>query len=103
VPADASPPPGEGAPIACRPACGACCVAPSISGPIPGMPRGKPAGVRCVQLTEDDRCAIFGRPERPACCAGLRPSVQMCGETREQALAWLRWLEASTLPGATAG
>ncbi|NYZ53719.1 YkgJ family cysteine cluster protein, partial [Escherichia coli] len=27
----------------CRPGCGACCTAPSISSPIPGMPDGKPA------------------------------------------------------------
>lgn len=25
----------------CRPGCGACCIAPSISSPIPGMPEGK--------------------------------------------------------------
>ncbi len=66
------------------------------------MPRGKPAGVRCVQLTEENRCAIFGRPERPACCSGLQPSAQMCGDSREHAIAWLDWLEASTLPDAAA-
>jgi len=82
----------------CREGCGACCIAPSISGPIPGMPRGKPAGVRCVQLTAGYRCAIFGRPERPACCSGLRPSAEMCGEDRGHALAWLRQLERRTRP-----
>jgi len=30
------------------------------------MPDGKPAGVRCVQLADDNRCKIFGQPERPA-------------------------------------
>ena len=50
----------------CRPGCGACCIAPSISSPIPGMPYGKPAGMPCVQLDDDVRCRIFGRPERPA-------------------------------------
>jgi Fe-S-cluster containining protein len=84
----------------CRPGCGACCIAPSISSPIPGMPRGKPAGVRCVQLTADHRCAIFARPERPACCIGLRPSDEMCGDTRDAALAWLGALEAASAPGA---
>ena len=39
----------------CRSGCGACCLAPSISTPIPGMPQGKPAGVRCVQLDEMQR------------------------------------------------
>jgi Fe-S-cluster containining protein len=37
----------------CREHCGACCIAPSISSPIPGMPRGKPGGVRCIHLSED--------------------------------------------------
>jgi Fe-S-cluster containining protein len=82
----------------CRQGCGACCIALSISTPLPGMPDGKPAGVRCVQLTEDDRCAIFDSPKRPACCAGLQPSEEMCGESRQQALAYLNWLERVTEP-----
>jgi len=82
----------------CRPSCGACCIAPSISSPIPGMPNGKPAGVRCVQLGADLRCAIFGRPERPACCAGLQASIEMCGQDRDQALVWLTRLDAATRP-----
>ncbi|MGN6316921.1 YkgJ family cysteine cluster protein [Trinickia sp.] len=83
---------------ACRPGCGACCIAPSITSPIPGMPEGKPAGVRCVQLDEHERCRIFGRPERPACCSGLKPQPQMCGASRPEALAWLTQLEAATAP-----
>ena len=82
----------------CRPGCGACCTAPSITSPIPGMPNGKPAGVRCVQLTDDNGCAIFGRPERPAFCAGLQPSRDMCGETREYAMHWIADLERATAP-----
>jgi len=87
---------------ACRPNCGACCIAPSISSPIPGMPLGKPAGVRCAQLNEHTRCAIFGRPERPACCAGLQASPDMCGVDASQALAWLNALETATQPDANA-
>jgi Fe-S-cluster containining protein len=82
----------------CRPGCAACCIAPSISSPIPGMPAGKPAGVACVQLTADLRCAIFGRPERPAVCASLQPSPTMCGDNREQAMRWLGHLELATQP-----
>ena len=82
----------------CREGCGACCIAPSISSAIPGMPDGKPAGVRCVQLTASNRCAIFGRPERPACCSGLDPSLEMCGATAAYALAWLSRLETATAP-----
>lgn len=62
------------------------------------MPKGKPAGVRCVQLGEDNRCLIFGRPERPASCAGLQPSEEMCGDSREQAMHWLTQLELATAP-----
>ncbi|MDE2456844.1 MAG: YkgJ family cysteine cluster protein [Burkholderiales bacterium] len=80
----------------CRPGCAACCTAPSISSAIPGLPQGKPAGMRCVQLDADDRCRIFGRPERPAVCASLRPEPEMCGQTRAQAMAWLARLEAET-------
>jgi Fe-S-cluster containining protein len=82
----------------CRPGCGACCIAPSITSPLPGMPDGKPAGTRCEQLTDDNLCAVFGRPERPAFCAGLRPSDEMCGVDREAALAWLTRLESITRP-----
>lgn len=63
------------------------------------MPHGKPAGVRCVQLTDDNRCAIFGRPERPAVCSGLRPDAAMCGSSREHAMAYLAMLEAATRAG----
>lgn len=82
----------------CRPGCGACCIAPSIATPMPGMPRGKPAGVRCLHLDDAMRCGLFGRPERPAFCAGLRPSHEMCGADREAALAWLARLERLTAP-----
>ena len=74
----------------CRPGCGACCIAPSISS------LNKPARVPCVHLTADYRCAIFGQPERPACCGGLQASLEMCGDAREQALLWLTRLEQLT-------
>ncbi|WP_017461690.1 YkgJ family cysteine cluster protein [Dyella ginsengisoli] len=80
----------------CRAGCGACCIAPSISSPIPGMPQGKPAGVRCVQLDNANRCRLFGRPERPAVCASLRPEPAMCGDDRDHAMRWLTRLEAAT-------
>lgn len=82
----------------CRPGCGACCIAPSISSPIPGMPQGKPAGVRCAQLTDDNRCRLFGQPERPAVCVSLRPHEAMCGLSNDQAFERLTRLEAITRP-----
>ena len=84
----------------CRPGCAACCIALSISTPIPGMPDGKPAGVRCVQLTPDHRCQLFGLPERPAVCGQLRPQQEMCGDTAREAYSYLVRLERLTAPGA---
>ncbi len=82
----------------CRAQCGACCIAPSITSPIPGMPHGKPAGIPCVQLDDDLRCRLFGKPERPAFCASLRPGREMCGDSRDAAMAFLHWLDAQTAP-----
>jgi hypothetical protein len=62
------------------------------------MPNGKPAGVRCIQLADDNRCKIFGRPERPAFCGGLQPAAEMCGDSREAAMIWLADLERATAP-----
>ena len=75
---------------ACRPGCGACCIAPSIS------TLNKPAGVRCTHLNADLLCGIFGKPERPACCGGLQPSEEMCGDNRQYAITWLNELERLT-------
>ncbi|MFN3617399.1 MAG: YkgJ family cysteine cluster protein [Aquabacterium sp.] len=83
----------------CRPGCAACCIAPSITSPLPGLPQGKPAGVPCPHLDEQWRCQLFGRPERPAVCASLAPSLEMCGDEREHAIRWLTALESATAPG----
>ena len=82
----------------CRVGCGACCIAPSISSALPGMPRGKPAGVRCVHLTWDNRCELFGKPERPEVCVRLRPCEEMCGCSAREAFVRLASLERATTP-----
>lgn len=84
--------------LTCRDDCGACCIAPSITSPLPGMPHGKPAGVACAQLDARMRCRVFGQPERPDFCGRLRPSADMCGGSREQALSLLDELERATQP-----
>jgi uncharacterized protein len=66
------------------------------------MPDGKPAGMRCVQLGEDNRCRIFGHPERPAFCGSLQPSLEMCGTSSQYAIGWLGQLEQATMPGTVA-
>ncbi|MEK6742456.1 MAG: YkgJ family cysteine cluster protein [Nitrospirota bacterium] len=82
--------------MTCRPGCGACCIAPSLSSPLPGMPEGKPAGARCAQLSMDNRCMLFELPERPAVCASFPVMAEHCGSDRDEALALLAELERMT-------
>src|SRR5258708_12888559 len=82
----------------CRVGCGACCIAPSISSPIPGMPGGKPAGVRCIQLDAENRCRLYGRPERPAVCSRLHPPQPMSAPTPQDPLSYLVPLHPPTPP-----
>lgn len=82
--------------FSCREGCAACCIAPSIVLPLPGMSSGKPAGVACIHLDEDLRCRLYGKPERPTFCTSLQPSLEMCGCSREEAMRYLTWLEEST-------
>jgi uncharacterized protein len=84
----------------CRAHCGACCIAPSINSAIPGMPNGKPAGVKCIQLDTENRCRLFGKPERPTFCGGLQPSIEMCKTNAQDAIVWLTALEIATKPNA---
>lgn len=84
--------------FACRPGCGACCIAPSITTPFFGMPHGKRAGERCVHLDPQNRCRLFGLPERPAFCSALRAEPAMCGADDAEAMAILTRLEADTRP-----
>ncbi|MBL7974740.1 MAG: YkgJ family cysteine cluster protein [Candidatus Kapabacteria bacterium] len=82
----------------CRKGCGACCIAPSITTPLPGMPHGKPAGVRCVHLTNNNLCELFGTSLRPVFCSTLQPNPEMCGTTTEEAMDFLYRLEILTQP-----
>ncbi len=82
----------------CRAGCAACCIFISISSPIPGMPDGKSAGERCIQLTTDNRCRLFGKSERPPVCISLKPSKEMCGLNYEYAKEYLSNLEEITKP-----
>ncbi|NVO00445.1 MAG: YkgJ family cysteine cluster protein [Geobacteraceae bacterium] len=82
----------------CIPGCAACCIAPSISSPIPAMPNGKPAGIRCSQLTENNLCILFGLKERPPVCVSLKASREMCGKSPAEAMRYLTQLERDTLP-----
>lgn len=82
----------------CISGCGACCIAPHISSVIPGMPNGKAAGERCIQLSGDNQCQLFGLPERPKVCLDFRPSSELCGNGFDHALQVLTVLECATHP-----
>ena len=77
--------------------CGACCIAQSISSIIPGTGRGKPAGVRCVHLSEENRCLIYS--ERPDVCREFSATKELCGSSFKEAMANLSWLEEATKTG----
>ena len=80
----------------CREGCGACCIAPSISTPLPGMPHGKPAGERCLHLSVDYLCGLFGQPERPAVCGAFQADIEVCGSSQAEAIKLIGWCERMT-------
>ena len=81
----------------CRPGCGACCIAISISSPLPGMPEGKPAGERCVNLDpETYLCRIWGTEEYPEVCRVFQAAYEFCGSSREEAFERIAEIEKAT-------
>ncbi len=77
----------------CRELCGACCIMPSISSSIPGMPNGKPGGTPCIHLTAQYQCGIFTSPDRPKVCDGFKAEKLVCGNNQYEALIILGQLE----------
>jgi len=57
-----------------------------MSSPIPGMPDGKPAGVRCIHLLDDFRCGLYNDPQRPGVCSAYKAEPEFCGTSREEAI-----------------
>ncbi len=82
----------------CRVGCGACCIALSISSPLPGMPNGKKAGERCINLKNDSTCSVHGTDFYPEVCRNLTPQKEMCGRSFEEAMNYLSILEKLTKP-----
>ena len=80
----------------CRAGCGACCIAPSISSPIPGMPHGKKAGERCIHLDADHLCRLFNDARRPQVCRDFKANMDACGDSFDSAIEKLQQLEIET-------
>jgi hypothetical protein len=76
--------------------CGACCIAPSIMTPMPGMPHGKPAGMRCANLSPRNACTLYGQAGRPAFCLGWQPAPEYGGQSLAEALINITALEQAT-------
>jgi hypothetical protein len=60
------------------------------------MPNGKPAGERCIHLSVELLCGLFGQPERPAVCGAFQADVEVCGGSREEGIRLLGWWEQMT-------
>lgn len=79
--------------------CGACCIAPSIQQAIPNMPNGKAAGEYCANLDANTLlCRLWGTDAYPELCTKFMPEESICGNSREQALETIRFLESDTKP-----
>lgn len=81
----------------CRPGCGACCIAPSINSPLPGMPEGKPAGVICANLDPATYlCRLWGGADYPEVCRRFSAEPASCGDSAEQAMELIASMEMET-------
>ena len=49
------------------------------------MPNGKPAGIKCVHLTNDRKCDLFGKPDRPKVCGDFQAEPLFCGGSPDEA------------------
>lgn len=78
--------------------CGACCTEISISSPMVGLPFGKPAGVRCPHLKENNLCSLFNSMLRPAVCSSFQANEDICGSNNAESVQKIRWYENATKP-----
>jgi uncharacterized protein len=53
---------------------------------MPGYSEGKPAGVSCMHLLNDFRCAIYDDESKPKVCSDFMAEPDFCGSNREEAL-----------------
>lgn len=60
------------------------------------MPNGKPAGVRCINLNDENLCKIFGLVSRPKLCDQFKAELETCGENAAQAFINITLLEQQT-------
>jgi uncharacterized protein len=61
------------------------------------MAQGKPAGVRCVNLTSENLCSLYQKDERPKVCITYRFTEEFCGSSMDEALKLIAKLEVVTV------
>lgn len=49
-----------------------------------------------MHLSERNLCGLFGLPSRPAVCGAFRADHTVCGDSRQDAIRLLGWLEQAT-------
>lgn len=84
--------------LECHKNCGACCIVISISSPLPNMPEGKPAGIRCKNLDENNLCTIHDKSFYPEVCKNFKMNYETCGDNPEFAFRNLSEIEKITKP-----
>jgi hypothetical protein len=52
--------------------------------------------MRCLHLSVDMLCAIFGQPGRPAVCGQFAAEPEVCGSGPEDAIRLIGWWEKMT-------
>jgi uncharacterized protein len=83
----------------CRPNCGACCIAPTITSKLPNMPEGKPSGIYCVNLDPESlSCNVWGTEDYPKFCADYQPCEAVCGKSKAEAMTNIYHLDEITTP-----
>ncbi|AHF68233.1 hypothetical protein PCH70_30800 [Pseudomonas cichorii JBC1] len=60
------------------------------------MPDGKPAGERCLHLSIELLCGLFGMAERPAVCSQFKAAQDVCGVDQAEAIRLIGWWEKAT-------
>ena len=85
--------------LLCHNNCAACCSVISISSSLPSMPFGKPAGLRCIKLNDENLCTIHEKDNYPLVCKNFKMNYETCGTSAEQAIYNLEILENLTSSG----
>ncbi len=69
---------------------------------MPNMPNGKPAGIMCTNLDPITlSCLIWGQENYPKHCKHFIATLDVCGNSREQALQLIDAMELATKPHRT--